>query len=131
VASSRESLAGFKLIHLMMYSWGPSILQKKLCASTILSLSAMDNSFDLMAWFLFWHALSIVGPFYIDRCVPIQIMSNQLNLPQVDSITASSQNISRMINVNRMHQSTISSLLAKGLSTYVNKVLLFYFNYIF
>ena len=25
-----------------------------------------------------------MGP-YIDRCVPFQIMSNQLNLPQVDS----------------------------------------------
>jgi hypothetical protein len=33
---------------------------------------------------LLWHALSTVGP-YIDRCVPFQIMSNQLNLPQVDS----------------------------------------------
>jgi hypothetical protein len=42
-----------------------------------------DNSFDLMACFLLWHALSTVGP-YIDRCVPFQIMSNQLNLPQVD-----------------------------------------------
>jgi hypothetical protein len=31
----------------------------------------MDNSFDLMAWFLLRHALSTVGP-YIDRCVPIK-----------------------------------------------------------
>ena len=30
------------------------------------------------------NALSTVGP-YIDRCVPFQIMTNQLNLPQVDS----------------------------------------------
>ena len=37
-----------------------------------------------MAWFLLWSALSTVGP-YIDRCVPFQIVSNQLNLPQVDS----------------------------------------------
>jgi hypothetical protein len=34
--------------------------------------------------FAFSHALSTVGP-YIDRCLYFQIMSNQLNLPQVDS----------------------------------------------
>ena len=51
---------------------------------TILSRSSTDNFFELMAWFLLWHALSTVGP-YIDRCVPFQIISNQLNLPQVDS----------------------------------------------
>ena len=60
--------------------WYPS---PDLCLDTILSLSSMDNSFYLMSWFLLWHALSTVGP-YIDRCVPFQIMSNQLNLPQVD-----------------------------------------------
>ena len=43
-----------------------------------------DNPFDCMAWFLLWHALSTVGS-YIDSCVPFQIMSNQLNLPQGDS----------------------------------------------
>ena len=61
--------------------WYPS---PDLCLETTLSRSSMDNSFDLMAWFLLWHALSTVGP-YIERCVPFQIMSNQLNLPQVDS----------------------------------------------
>jgi hypothetical protein len=61
--------------------WYPS---PDLCLDTILSRRSMDNSFNLMAWFLLWHALSNVGP-YIDRCVPFQIMSNQLNLPQVDS----------------------------------------------
>ena len=60
--------------------WYPS---SDLCLNTILSWSSTDNSFNLMAWFLLWHALSTVGP-YIDRCVPFQIMSNQLNLPQVD-----------------------------------------------
>jgi hypothetical protein len=48
----------------------------------ILSRSSTDNSFDLVAWFLLWHAQSTVGP-YIDRF--FQIMSNQFNLPQVDS----------------------------------------------
>jgi hypothetical protein len=36
--------------------------------NTSMSLSSMDNSFDLMAWFLVWHAMSNVGP-YIDSCV--------------------------------------------------------------
>jgi hypothetical protein len=61
--------------------WYPS---PDLCLDTILSRSSTDNSSDLMAWFLLWHALSTVGP-YIDRCVSFQIMSNQLHLPQVDS----------------------------------------------
>jgi hypothetical protein len=43
-----------------------------------------DNSFDLIARFLLGYALSTVGP-YVDCCVPFQIMSNQLNIPQVDS----------------------------------------------
>ena len=69
---------------------GPSTLQKcfgtlpQECLDTILSLSSTDNSFDLMAWFLLWHALSTVWP-YIDKCVNYQIMLSQLNLPQVDS----------------------------------------------
>jgi hypothetical protein len=61
--------------------WYPS---PDLCLGTILSRSSTNNSFDLMAWFLLWHALSTVGP-YIGRFVPFQILSNQLNLPQVDS----------------------------------------------
>ena len=60
--------------------WYPS---PDLCLDTILPRSSTDNSFDLMTWFLFWHALATVGPF-IDRYVPFQIMSSQLNLSQVD-----------------------------------------------
>jgi hypothetical protein len=54
-----------------------------LCLNTIMSWSSTDNSFDLMAWFLLWLTLSTEGS-YVDRCVPFQIMSNQLHLPQVD-----------------------------------------------
>jgi hypothetical protein len=43
-----------------------------------------DNSFDLFGLILRWHALSTMGS-HTYRCVPFQIMSNQLNLPQVDS----------------------------------------------
>ena len=44
-------------------------------------------------------------------------------------LQTSCRNISRMINGNRMHLSTILSLIAKGLNTYLNKVflVLFYF----
>ena len=67
-----------------------------------------------------------MGP-YIDRCVPLQIMSNQLNLSQVDSNQGVETSMeTRMINGNRMHMSSISSLIAKGLNTYVNKVFLFF-----
>ena len=93
--SSRMSLGGSKLLHIRMMEatvflgifnaaelfWYSS---PYLCLKTILSLSSTDNSFDLMAWFLLWHALSTVGP-YIDRCVAFQMMSNQFNFPQVDS----------------------------------------------
>jgi hypothetical protein len=58
--------------------WYPS---PELCLDTILSWSSMENSFDHMAWFLLWHAVSTVRP-YIDRRVPFQIMSNQLSVPQ-------------------------------------------------
>jgi hypothetical protein len=59
--------------------WNPS---PDLCLDTIVSQSSIHNSFDLMAWFLLWHALSTVGP-YIDRCVSFQIISNQFNLQQM------------------------------------------------
>jgi hypothetical protein len=58
--------------------WYPS---PDLWLDTTLFQSSTDNSFDLMAWILLWHALST----YIDRSVTFQIMSNQFNLLQVDS----------------------------------------------
>jgi hypothetical protein len=41
-------------------------------------------------------------------------------------LQSSCRNILRMINGNTMHLSSISSLIAKGLNTYVNKVFLFF-----
>ena len=64
-----------------------------------------------------------MGP-YIGRCAPLQIMSNQLNLPQMDSNQV--VETSRKINGNQMHLSLISSLIAKGLNTYLDKVFQFY-----
>ena len=55
-----------------------------LCLLTILYQSYTDSSLDIIGEFLLWHALSTVGPNF-ERCVSFQIMSNQLNWPQVDS----------------------------------------------
>jgi hypothetical protein len=79
-------------------------------------VSEVYNSFNFMAWFLLWHALSTVGP-DIDRCVLFQIMSIQFKYPQVDSNQVVV--ISRMIYRNRMHLSSITSLTAKGLNTLI------------
>ena len=62
----------------------------QICAST--DLQAVPST-----WLL--YVLSAVR-LYIERCVPFQIMSNQLNLPQVDSKCG---NISKMIKRNGRH----------------------------
>ena len=89
-ASSRKSLGGSKRLP-FKNDGGHCVFgdlqcrpSPDLCLATILSWGTTNNSFDLVAWFLLWHAQSTVGP-YIDRCGTFQIMSNQLNLPQVDS----------------------------------------------
>ncbi len=66
-----------------------------------------------------------MGP-YIDKCVPFQVMSNQLNLLQVDS-KSNCRNISRMISGNRMHLSSILNIMAKAVNTYVGYIRLFHF----
>jgi hypothetical protein len=56
----------------------------QICASTQSCLGAL-RTVPSPTWLGFCSdTLPTVGP-YIDRCVPFQIMSNQLNLPQVDS----------------------------------------------
>ena len=83
-ASSRKSLGGFKLLPFNNEGHcfgGPSMLQNvfgtlpQICASTQSCLGALQT-IPSTSW--------LVRP-YIDSCVPFQIMSNQLNLPQVDS----------------------------------------------
>ena len=58
-----------------------------------------------------------------------QVCAVQNHVQSIEFTTAglqsSSRNISRRINGNRMHLTSISSLIAKGLNTYVNKVFLF------
>ena len=93
-ASSRKSPGCSKLLPFKNYG-GHCALGNLQCSRIFFSLprsvpqhnpvSELCRQFlQLMAWFLLWYALSAVRP-YIDRCVPFQIMSNQLNLPQVDS----------------------------------------------
>jgi hypothetical protein len=43
-------------------------------------------------------------------------------------LQSSSRNISRKVNGNRMHLNSISSFIAKGLNTYVNKVFIMIIN---
>ena len=88
-----------------------------------LLLSSTDNSFNLMAWFLLCHSLSTVGQ-YIEVCTfPNHVQSIECT---TGGLQSSCRNISTMINGNRIHLISISSLIAKGLNTYVNKVFLFF-----
>jgi hypothetical protein len=61
------------------------------------------------------------GTLYRQVCAfPIHIQSIKFGLK------SSCKNISSMFNGNRMHRSSISNLIAKGLNTYVNKVYIFF-----
>ena len=66
------------------------------------------------------------GTLYRQLCAfPNHVQSTEFT---TGGLQSSWRNISRMINGNRMHLSSISSLILKGLNTYVNKVFLFIFN---
>ncbi len=99
LASSRKSPGCFKLLPLMLTETGNlqccinwSVPFPRSVPRYNMSRRSIDNSLDFMAWFVLWCAVSPVGS-YIDRCLPFQIMSNQLCLPQ-----SSCRNISRMIS---------------------------------
>ena len=65
------------------------------------------------------------GTLYRQVCAfPDHVQSTEFTTGRLQS---SFRNISRMINGNRMHLSSISSLIAKDLNTYVNKVSVYYF----
>ena len=93
VFSSRKSLGGSKR-RWLKNNGGPGVIEDLYCCRHFLvtfprSVTRHNPVSELLtipltSWLLLRHALSIVGP-YIDRCVPFQIMSYQLNLPQVDS----------------------------------------------
>ena len=75
VASSRKSPGCSKLLPFKNYGGHRALegLQcsrkvviafPDLCIYTVLSLSSADNSFNLIAWFLLWYALSAMRPLY-------------------------------------------------------------------
>ena len=89
----------------------------------ILSRSSTDNSLDIMAFAL--TCTDNCGNLYRQVCAfPNHVQSIEFF---TSGLQLSCRNISRMINGNWMHLSSISSLVAKGLNTYVNKVFLFCF----
>ena len=132
LASSKKTLSDSKILPIRMMEatvflgtfnatemlWSPS---PDMYLDTILYRSSMHNSFDLMACFFALTCIVNCGTLYTQVWVSFQIMSNQLNLPQVGSNQV--VETSRMVNGNRMHRSSISNLIAMGLNIYVNKVL--------
>ena len=109
-----------------MCSWGPSMLQifwysfPDLCLDTILSRVRYGQ-------FLRPHGLVFAltctvncGTSYRQLCAfPNHVQSTEFTTGILQS---SCRNISRMIIGNRMHPSSISSLIAKVLNVYVNNV---------
>ena len=82
-ASSKKSLGGSK--HLPFKNDGGNcVLGDLQCCRNVLVPFPRSVPLHNPVSELYGHALSIMGP-YIDRCVLLQIMSNQLNLPQMDS----------------------------------------------
>ena len=92
----------------------------QICSSVLSPSLWTIHSSSWLVFFL-WHALSTVRC-YTQVCAFLNhVQSIEFTTGGVQS---SSRNISRMINENRMHLSSILSLITKGLNTYVNKVFL-------
>ena len=125
-ASTRKSLGGSKLI-LIKNGGGHCVLGNLQCCRHLLvpfsrSVPRHNPISELYRQFLQPHGLV----FALKCIVNCGTFSNHVQ--SVEFTTGglqSSRNISRIINGNRMHLSPISSLIEKGLSTYVNKVYLF------
>ena len=120
-ASSRKSLGGSKLLCLRMMEANP--LPR--------SVPRHNPVSELYGHFLWPHVLVFAltctvncGILYRQLCAfPNPVLSIAFTTGGVES---SCRNISRMINGNRKHLSSISSLIAKGLNSYENKVFLFF-----
>ena len=135
-ASSRKSLSGSKLLP-FKNDGGHCVLGDLQCCRHFLVpfprfVPRHNPVSELYGQFLRPHGLFFsltctvnCGTFYIDRCVPFQIMSNQIECT-TGGLQSSCRNISCVINGTRMHLSSISSLIAKGLNSNVNKVFLFF-----
>ena len=74
----------------------------QICVSTQSSLGTL-RTIPSTSWLGFCSDMhSTVGP-YIDRCVPFQIMSNQLNLPHVYS--------NQVVKTSKQHSMTLMSVV--------------------
>ena len=100
------------------------------------SVPRHNRASELYGQFLRPHGLIVAltctvncGTLYRQVCAfPNHVQSIEFT---TGGLQSSCRNISRMINGNRMHLSSISSIIEKGLNTCVNKVFLFLFFYTF
>ena len=109
-------------------SWGPSMLQMFLVPFPR-AVPRHNPVSELYGQFLQPHGLVFALTYTVNRgTLYRQVCSFPNHVQSIEftpgGLQSSCRNISRMINGNRMHMSSISSLIAKGLNTYVNKVFL-------
>jgi hypothetical protein len=129
-ASSRKSLGVSKVFHLRM-------MEATVFLGTFpRSVPRHNPVWELHGQFLRPHGLVYFSDIHCqlwfliltDVCLS-KLCPKQFNLPQVDSNQV--VETSRMINGNRMHLSSISSLIAKSLNTYVKRYFSIDFFYTF
>ena len=137
-AISRKSLIGSKLIPFKNVGGHCVLLDLQCCRNVMLpflrSVPWRNPVSELYRQFLRPHGLvfALTCTVNCGTCVPVcHLCAFPNHVQSIDFTTgglkSSCRHISRMINGNRMHLSSISSLIAKGLNSYVNKVFLFLF----
>ena len=134
-SASRKSLGGSKLLP-FKNDGGHCVLGDFQCCINVLlpfsrSVPWHNPVSELYGQFLQHHGLVFAltctvnyWTLYSQVCTfPNHVQSIEFT---TGGLQSSWRNISRMINGNRMNLSAISSFIAKGLNTYVNKVFLFF-----
>ena len=128
-ASSRRVLVVPNFLHLITMEATVFLAMLQKCVGTLSPRAVPRHNpvSELYRQFLRPHGLVFAltctvncGTLYtVDRCVhfPNQVQSIEFT---TGGLQSSCRNISRRINGNGMHLSSISSLIAKGLITYVN-----------
>ena len=118
-ASSRKDLGGSKLL-----PFKNGDLQ---CCRNVLVLFSVPRHNSVYGQFLRPHglvfALTCTVNWWFVCAFPNYVQSIEFT---TGGLQSSCRNISRMINEKRMDPSSISSVIAKGLNTYVNKVFMFF-----
>ena len=129
-ASSRKRLCASKCLP-FKNDGGHCVLGDLQCSINVLvpfprSVPRHNPVLELYGQFLRTHGLvfSLTCETLYRQAFPNHVQSIEFT---TGGLQSSWRNISRMINGNRTHLSSISSLIAKGLNAYVNKVLIFIF----